>query len=387
MSFIDFIKNSREESPYFLETSANFCLRPAQTLLNGRRFTYQAGQEQILPLDLQAQSVQNTQKKVKDFVLAFFLTLPGIVLKGLAFCLYRDLKILSHEENGIEIQPLIQPSPQLPAHSLSRQAQASTEELAAAPTKAPKKEPCIAGIDLERVKEQIQGTFVNDGVDIVEFLRSPEGDTYLRLLVERAKYSSINEEFDCGALMSNISGISFNPGNQLTEFGNFYLGSEYQAARLDKHFPEGEVLVVNVPGVRREGVHPDHYSENFFEAPGSRFSYLEMEGIVDVEGSTLPLHFVDKIIAEEQRGKKVFFHCKEGKSRSAAMLIATLMKARGSDLETVKSEVLEKRAGRSQRDQIQFCPNPGFLEQLKQYDQSLQASQASELRARRSRRA
>ncbi|KAL8583850.1 hypothetical protein ACOMHN_040319 [Nucella lapillus] len=73
-------------------------------------------------------------------------------------------------------------------------------------------------------------------------------------------------------------------------------------------------------------------------------------------------HQAADFIEEGLKEGKVFVHCVQGVSRSATLVIAYLML---KERKTVQSAV---RFVRSKRE---ICPNPGFMQQLCHFDQSL----------------
>ncbi|XP_076442865.1 dual specificity protein phosphatase 3-like [Babylonia areolata] len=67
-------------------------------------------------------------------------------------------------------------------------------------------------------------------------------------------------------------------------------------------------------------------------------------------------------IADSLKEGKVFVHCVQGVSRSASLVIAYLM---------LKHRMTVQTATRLVRTRREICPNPGFLQQLCDLDQSL----------------
>lgn len=75
---------------------------------------------------------------------------------------------------------------------------------------------------------------------------------------------------------------------------------------------------------------------------------------------TQAFNFIDQSISEEG---KVLIHCNAGVSRSAAILIAYLMKSQNLSYEAAWSLVKDKRPS--------INPNIGFIIQLKNYEKQL----------------
>ncbi|XP_073346773.1 dual specificity phosphatase 28 [Pagrus major] len=88
--------------------------------------------------------------------------------------------------------------------------------------------------------------------------------------------------------------------------------------------------------------------------------------VYDDPGEDLYSHFdrcADAIQQEETRGGRSVVYCKNGRSRSAAVCVAYLMKHRRLTL----AEALQKvKTARHVID-----PNPGFMSQLQRYEQEL----------------
>jgi protein-tyrosine phosphatase len=86
----------------------------------------------------------------------------------------------------------------------------------------------------------------------------------------------------------------------------------------------------------------------------------------DGEGNLLIDHFDavhEKISALELQGRPIVFHCHQGISRSATMLIAYLMKRNQWTFRRAATEVSKKRRI--------VCPKPCFFGQLMQYEKQL----------------
>ncbi|XP_077472401.1 dual specificity phosphatase 28 [Stigmatopora argus] len=78
---------------------------------------------------------------------------------------------------------------------------------------------------------------------------------------------------------------------------------------------------------------------------------------------------VDAIHGEAQNGGRCLVYCKNGRSRSAAVCAAYLVKHRGLALEDALQKVKGARPV--------TAPNPGFLVQLQRYEDYLRKSSAS----------
>ncbi|XP_061878988.1 dual specificity phosphatase 28 [Entelurus aequoreus] len=94
--------------------------------------------------------------------------------------------------------------------------------------------------------------------------------------------------------------------------------------------------------------------------------------VLDEPSEDLYVHFdacADAIQKEAQRGGCSVVYCKNGRSRSAAVCIAYLMKYRRAALADALQEV---KAARHVID-----PNPGFLAQLRRYEDELKRRRES----------
>ncbi|KAK5860472.1 hypothetical protein PBY51_021947 [Eleginops maclovinus] len=88
--------------------------------------------------------------------------------------------------------------------------------------------------------------------------------------------------------------------------------------------------------------------------------------VYDDPSEDLYAHFdrsADAIQQEAQRGGRSVVYCKNGRSRSATVCIAYLMKHRGLTLSDAKQKVKTARH--------EIDPNPGFLSQLQRYELEL----------------
>uniref|UniRef100_A0A8C6SFG7 Dual specificity phosphatase 28 n=1 Tax=Neogobius melanostomus TaxID=47308 RepID=A0A8C6SFG7_9GOBI len=90
--------------------------------------------------------------------------------------------------------------------------------------------------------------------------------------------------------------------------------------------------------------------------------------VFDDPNEDLYAHFdgcADAIEAEEQRGGKTLVYCKNGRSRSAAICTAYLLKYQHMTLEGALQKV------KAARHVVE--PNPGFMSQLQRYEDELRA--------------
>ncbi|XP_072034982.1 LOW QUALITY PROTEIN: uncharacterized protein [Amphiura filiformis] len=134
-----------------------------------------------------------------------------------------------------------------------------------------------------------------------------------------------------------------------------YLGSEWNAGNLGELEYNGIGYILNVT----------KEIDNFF--PG-RFNYHNIR-LYDVETSDLLKHWEDThrfISKAKEAGSKALVHCKMGISRSAATVIAFLMKENRWTLEEALKFVKDKRKV--------INPNRGFRRQLEEYQGILDAS-------------
>ncbi|XP_029971911.1 dual specificity phosphatase 28 [Salarias fasciatus] len=103
-----------------------------------------------------------------------------------------------------------------------------------------------------------------------------------------------------------------------------------------------------------------------FPAAAAAVSRLRVP-VYDDPGEDLYGHFhrcADAIQREAGRGGRTVVYCKNGRSRSAAVCIAYLMKHRGL--------TLADAVGRVKTARHVIEPNPGFMAQLQRFEQELQ---------------
>lgn len=137
-------------------------------------------------------------------------------------------------------------------------------------------------------------------------------------------------------------------------FDYLYLGSEWNASNIKELTKNKISCIVNIT-VEIENFFPD------------KFEYYNVK-LKDVEDSDLQRYWnktYDFIKKAKNERKNVFVHCRMGVSRSAATVIAYIMKEYKMSLQTVLAHVKE----------IRPCvkPNPGFLQQLECYQGILDA--------------
>eukprot|EP00906_Rhabdomonas_costata_P019326 RCo028234 len=132
--------------------------------------------------------------------------------------------------------------------------------------------------------------------------------------------------------------------------GQLYLGDRVAAADLDLLRSFGVTHVVNA-ALEQPSFHFDelvYYNCNLLDI---FFERIKFEG---------PLAFIQEAL---DQGGVVFVHCMQGKSRSASLVIAYVMRAYGMSLDDALAKVQELRS----------CvqPNSGFMKQLREFELTL----------------
>lgn len=134
-----------------------------------------------------------------------------------------------------------------------------------------------------------------------------------------------------------------------------YLGSEWNASNRDELLENNVGYILNIT----------QEIDNFFPED---FVYKNIR-LYDVAGSCLSAYFnetYDFIEEARKQGKSCLVHCKMGISRSAATVIAYLMKEHEFDIGEATQFVRDKRPI--------IAPNEGFQRQLFEYDGILRCS-------------
>lgn len=155
-------------------------------------------------------------------------------------------------------------------------------------------------------------------------------------------------------------GIQEYPTEDMDEvYPGIFLGNAASAADIERLQKMNIGYVLNAAhgldtSLNMLEVHP----KEFYEKSG-----IEFCGISAIDMSSYPLntHFsesTDFIRRGLLSGKGVLVHCKQGISRSAALVIAYLMDDQGMDV---------KEATRLVRSRREIMPNEGFLLQLSKF--------------------
>eukprot|EP00906_Rhabdomonas_costata_P019325 RCo028233 len=129
--------------------------------------------------------------------------------------------------------------------------------------------------------------------------------------------------------------------------GQLYLGDRVAAADLDLLRSFGVTHVVNA-ALEQPSFHFDelvYYNCNLLDI---FFETMDFEG---------PLAFIQEAL---DQGGVVFVHCMQGKSRSASLVIAYVMRAYGMSLDDALAKVQELRSCAK--------PNSGFMKQLRELE-------------------
>ncbi|KAL2083063.1 hypothetical protein ACEWY4_020836 [Coilia grayii] len=140
---------------------------------------------------------------------------------------------------------------------------------------------------------------------------------------------------------------------------HLYIGNETAARDKSLLFNMGITHIVNAAsGPPHVNTGPRFYRD-------MRIDYYGVEADDSVDFIMTPFFYSTSrfIRAALNKGGRVFVHCLMGVSRSATLVLAFLMICEGLTL---------WEAARSVRQHRDICPNPGFLNQLRHLDISLQ---------------
>ncbi|XP_035462352.1 dual specificity protein phosphatase 13 [Scophthalmus maximus] len=148
---------------------------------------------------------------------------------------------------------------------------------------------------------------------------------------------------------------------------NLYIGNEVAARDKGTLHGLGITHIVNAA----HGPPSPGPGARFYVSTGPRFyrdmtvDYYGVEADDAIEFILSPFFYPTSrhIRAALAMGGRVFVHCLMGVSRSATLVLAFLMIAEGLRLQEAVAAV------RPHRD---ICPNPGFLQQLRSLDRSLE---------------
>lgn len=216
-------------------------------------------------------------------------------------------------------------------------------------------------LSMQRIREYFSG----DGSFLKEM--GPEAERGASVIEENEELRRLINLRAPNDPMSLVAAMLLNPGNKFSVVDErVFIGSELQAADLQGLRARGITTVVNVPGDYRGNrlAHPDDISCNFFANSG--IQYIE-GNVADREDQPLDIpRIVSQILAAlKGNNHRVLIHCKEGKSRSATIAIAYLMKVNNwtfsQAFETFK---------RSRKVNNNFNPNQGFINLLNTWAQN-----------------
>ena len=214
---------------------------------------------------------------------------------------------------------------------------------------------------------------------------TPEEDIQIRDIVARFRLESLTRvlcqpeflalldareggNFAVVAIMIQ-DGVAANTIHLAQITDHLFIGSEFAAASLINSPHVFNWYVLNMAGDWRArlqaGLSLAEASANFF--PDSRIEYSPYIGTTDEANADIPLDLLaDEIDAQIQAGKDVFVHCKQGKSRSGAAVIAYLIKYRGMTFEQAR-ELFVVQRGLSRENLDQHLPNRFFIARLREF--------------------
>ena len=104
-------------------------------------------------------------------------------------------------------------------------------------------------------------------------------------------------------------------------------------------------------------------STPFFPEEGFKYKFVAAADALDYDISQDFKECLDFIVDAEEKGEAVIVHCVKGKSRSASVVIAYLMKTKGWNYERALKQVSRQRP--------MISPNPFFIQKLKEFESTL----------------
>lgn len=184
-------------------------------------------------------------------------------------------------------------------------------------------------------------------------ITNPDGKVYLETISKGTGKVA-------GSVSGNFYVIDSRPDEGLHEvIPKLFVGSQDAASNLNGLKEHGISHILNVAGVTTAQL--DHII----------YKYLPL---YDVPDFNIAAHFKDAIhfINEGLQRGAVLVHCNAGISRSTTITIAYLMKEIGHTLESAFQLVKKAR--------LATRPNPGFMKQLKAFENELLIKPANELK-------
>lgn len=157
-------------------------------------------------------------------------------------------------------------------------------------------------------------------------------------------------------------GLTLLPSAAYDEvYPNIFIGEESIAKDLVQLRRLGMTHVVNAAEGRDDGYHV-HTNHVMYRRVGIQYLGLAVTDMMSFNISQYFNKCADFIDAALESGGKVLVNCKQGASRSAAVVLAFLMMKRKMRIQEAVRMVREKR---------EICPNDGFLQQLCDLNESL----------------
>ncbi|XP_068192184.1 dual specificity protein phosphatase 3-like [Antennarius striatus] len=167
-------------------------------------------------------------------------------------------------------------------------------------------------------------------------------------------------------LLTDDSGLYSRPSKHLNEVHpRIYVGNAFVAMNVMRLKRKGVTHILNAA----EGNSFMHVNTNAEFYSGSGITYHGIPAS-DTDHFDISVYFeeaadfIEKALAYKKGKGKVYVHCREGYSRSPALVIAYLMLRQHMDVHTALAMVRQKR---------EIGPNDGFLRQLCQLNKRLEA--------------